>query len=88
MTQTLSSLGSGAPEAAGLNEMHKQQIRAHRTNAAVMHARVFGFEQLSRGPQRSLSTQALQPPPAGVVQVWAIAVGFVPEQRFAPAVQI
>ena len=43
ITQAIDHLG----EAAGLNEMHKQQIRAHRTNAAVMHARVFGFEQLS-----------------------------------------
>src|SRR4051794_36594326 len=44
ITQALDHLG----EAAGLQEMHKRQIRAHRTNAAVMHARVFGFEQLSR----------------------------------------
>jgi hypothetical protein len=43
ITQAIDHLG----EAAGLEEMHKQQIRAHRTNAAVMHARVFGFEQLS-----------------------------------------
>jgi hypothetical protein len=43
ITQAIDHLG----EAAGLEETHKQQIRAHRTNAAVMHARVFGFEQLS-----------------------------------------
>src|SRR3954471_2522835 len=43
ITQAIDHLG----EAAGLEEMHKRQIRAHRTNAAVMHARVFGFEQLS-----------------------------------------
>src|ERR1044072_7992265 len=43
ITQAIDHLG----EPAGLEEMHKQQIRAHRTNAAVMHARVFGFEQLS-----------------------------------------
>ena len=44
ITQAIDHLG----EAAGLDEMHKRQILAHRTNAAVMHARVFGFEQLSR----------------------------------------
>lgn len=43
ITQAIDHLG----EAAGLEEMHKRQILAHRTNAAVMHARVFGFEQLS-----------------------------------------
>jgi hypothetical protein len=43
IAQAIDHLG----DAAGLEEMHKQQIRAHRTNAAVMHARVFGFEQLS-----------------------------------------
>src|SRR3954451_11494036 len=44
VTQAIDHLG----EWAGLEEMHKRQIRAHRTNAAGMHARVFGFEQLSR----------------------------------------
>src|SRR3954466_8211680 len=43
IAQAIDHLG----DAAGLEEMHKRQIRAHRTNAAVMHARVFGFEQLS-----------------------------------------
>ena len=43
ITQAIDHLG----EAAGLEEMHKRQIRAHKTNAAVMHARVFGFQQLS-----------------------------------------
>src|SRR3954454_14978551 len=43
ITQAIDHLG----EAAGLEERHKQQIRAHRTNAAVTHARVFGFAQLS-----------------------------------------
>lgn len=43
ITQAIDHLG----EVAGLQEMHKQQIRAHRTNAAVLHARVFGFQQLS-----------------------------------------
>src|ERR1700742_4233843 len=43
ITQAIDHLG----EAAGVEEMHKRQILAHRTNAAVMHARVFGFEQLS-----------------------------------------
>ena len=43
ITQAIDHLG----EAAGLEEMHREQVRAHRTNAAVMHARVFGFAQLS-----------------------------------------
>src|ERR1700759_531861 len=43
ITQAIAHLAN----AAGLQEMHKQQILAHRYNAAVMHARVFGFEQLS-----------------------------------------
>jgi len=46
----------------------------------------FGDEQLSRGPQRSVSDQMLQPPAGPATQVWAIAVGLVPVQRFAPTV--
>ena len=42
ITQAIDHLG----EAAGL-DLHAEQVRAHRTNAAVLHGRVFGAEPLS-----------------------------------------
>ncbi len=43
ITQALDHLG----EAAGL-DLHAEQVEAHKTNAAVLHGRVFGRAPLSR----------------------------------------
>src|SRR3954454_2980079 len=43
ITQAIDHLG----EAAGL-DLHAEQVRGHKTNAAVLHGRVFGRRPLSR----------------------------------------
>jgi hypothetical protein len=43
ITQALDHLG----EAAGL-DLHAEQVRGHKTNAAVLHGRVFGRRPLSK----------------------------------------
>src|SRR4051794_16182895 len=43
IAQALDHLG----EAAGL-DLHREQVEGHRTNAAVLHGRVFGRQPLSR----------------------------------------
>src|SRR5689334_12452476 len=43
ITQAIDHLG----EAAGL-DLHAEQVRGHKTNAAVLHGRVFGRQPLSR----------------------------------------
>jgi len=48
ITQALDYLG----EAAGL-DLHAEQVRGHKTNAAVLHGRVFGRQPLSRDTVRA-----------------------------------
>jgi len=43
ITQAIDHLG----DAAGL-DLHAEQVRGHKTNAAVLHGRVFGRQPLSR----------------------------------------
>jgi hypothetical protein len=48
ITQALDHLG----EAAGI-DAHAEQVEAHRTNAAVLHGRVFGRQPLSKDTVRA-----------------------------------